>query len=127
MDHFVESVDSTYGCVVLRGRGIVTATKNFWSLHCDEINLLLLQIAALNGDPWAQIKDTPVFLPVKSPTVPFRLIAAELIVGVVVLVLCGPAPSLSEIEVNIKLKLQGVTNILIRNANLADAHCNYQN
>ena len=48
------------------------------------------------------LQDTPVFLPVKSPTVPFRLVSSELSavagVGVTVCVLCGPSPSLVEIE-----------------------------
>ena len=61
----MEAVDSTYGCVLLRGQ-ILTATKNWWGLHPDEIvlimNYLLSEIPAV-------LKDTPVFLPVKSPTV----------------------------------------------------------
>ena len=62
-------MDSTYGCVLLRGQ-ILTATKNWWGLHPDEIvlimNYLLSEIPAV-------LKDTPVFLPVKSPTVsPFK-------------------------------------------------------
>ena len=65
LDNFVEAVDSTYGCVLLRGQ-ILTATKNWWGLHPDEIvlimNYLLSEIPAV-------LKDTPVFLPVKSPTV----------------------------------------------------------
>ena len=65
LDAFVESVDSTYGCILLKGQ-IVTATKNWWGLHPDEIvlitNYLLSEIPAV-------LKDTPVFLPVKSPTV----------------------------------------------------------
>ena len=53
------------------------------------------------------MQDTPVFLPVKSPTVPFRLVSSELLSaavagagagGVTVCVLCGPSPSLVEIE-----------------------------
>ena len=50
------------------------------------------------------MQDTPVFLPVKSPTVPFRLVSSELTgaapgaAGVTVCVLCGPSPSLVEIE-----------------------------
>ena len=61
----MESVDSTYGCVLLRGR-VCAATKNWWSLHPDEASLLALYAAT---DAWATVKDTPVFLPVKSPTV----------------------------------------------------------
>jgi hypothetical protein len=65
LDSYVESVDSTYGCVLLHGR-IVCATKNWFLLHPDEVNLLSTYVTS---DSWATIKDTPVFLPVKSPTV----------------------------------------------------------
>ncbi len=94
LDGYVESVDSTYGSVLLHGK-IVAATKNWFFLHPDEIALLS---AYATADSWATIKDTPVFLPVKSPTVPFRLVTSELVAGVTVCVLCGPAPSLVEIE-----------------------------
>ena len=65
LDSFVESVDSTYGCV-FSNHGIVTATKNWFSLHPDEIVLLSLY---LQSELWATLRDTPIFLPVKSPTV----------------------------------------------------------
>ncbi len=90
-------MDSTYGCVALRQRGVVAATKNWWALLRPEETSLILGLVSLNNE-WAALKDTPVFLPAKSPSVPFRLIAAELVVGVVVLALCGPAPALPEIE-----------------------------
>ena len=48
----MESVDSTYGCVLLRGR-VVAATKNWYSLHPDEINLLSLVVTT---DAWATLK-----------------------------------------------------------------------
>jgi len=94
LDSFVESVDSTYGCV-FSNHGIVTATKNWFSLHPDEIVLLSLY---LQSELWATLRDTPIFLPVKSPTVPFRLVTAELINGVMVCALCGPSPSLTELQ-----------------------------
>ena len=94
LENFVESVDSTYGCVLLRGH-VVTATKNWWGLHPDEIvlltNYLLSEVPAV-------MKDTPVFLPVKSPTVPFRLVTCELVEGVTLCALCGPNPSLMELQ-----------------------------
>ena len=65
LDHYTESVDSTYGCVFLDGR-VVAATSNWWTLHPDEVNLLAVFTAA---DSFATVKDVPVFLPVKSPTV----------------------------------------------------------
>ena len=72
LENFVETVDSTYGCVLLKGH-IVAATKNWWGLHPDEIVLLTNHLLA---ELPAMLKDTPVFLPVKSPTVcllPFPL------------------------------------------------------
>ena len=65
LENFVEIVDSTYGCVLLKGH-IVAATKNWWGLHPDEIVLLTNHLLA---ELPAMLKDTPVFLPVKSPTV----------------------------------------------------------
>ena len=65
MENFVDCVDSTYGCVLVQGR-IAAATKNWWTLHPDETVLLSLYSTI---DTSATLKDTPVFLPVKSPTV----------------------------------------------------------
>ena len=44
----------------------MTATKNWFSLHPDEVVLLSLY---LQSELWATLADTPIFLPVKSPTV----------------------------------------------------------
>ena len=104
---------------------MVTATKNWYSLHPDEIVLLTLY---LQSDIRSTLRDTPIFLPVKSPTVssyyclyfycqlfswlytydksirfsyiqvPFRLVTCELVNGVTLCALCGPAPSLSELK-----------------------------
>ena len=38
-DGYMESMDSTYGCVLLRGR-MVAAIKNWFWLHLDKINIL---------------------------------------------------------------------------------------
>ena len=65
LENFVEAVDSTYGCVLLKGH-VVAATKNWWGLHPDEIVLITNH---LMSEVPAVLKDTPVFLPVKSPTV----------------------------------------------------------
>jgi len=94
LENFTESVDSTYGCLLAGGR-VVTATHNWWLLHPDELCLLSLLVWA---EPRAALSDSPVFLPVKSPTVPFRLVVFELAAEVRVCVLCGPQPSLAELE-----------------------------
>ena len=44
----------------------LAATKNWWGLHPDEIVLITNHLLA---EVPAVLKDTPVFLPVKSPTV----------------------------------------------------------
>jgi DNA topoisomerase 2-associated protein PAT1 len=65
LDSFVDGADSTYGCLMCESR-IVCATKNWWALHSDEIQLLADFISA---DQACNLRDVPVFLPVKSPTV----------------------------------------------------------
>jgi len=94
LEAFTESVDSTYGCLLAGGR-VVVATANWWSLHPDELCLLSLLVWT---EPRCSLSDTPVFLPVKSPTVPFRLVVFELAQDIQVCVLCGPQPSLAELE-----------------------------
>jgi len=94
LENFTEAVDSTYGAVFASGR-IVCATANWWGLHTDE--LALLSCFILSDSP-CSLSDTPVFLPVKSPTVPFRLISCRLTGEIQVSALCGPQPSLPEIQ-----------------------------
>ena len=94
LENFTESVDSTYGCVLAGGK-LVAATANWWSLHPDELCLLSLYIWT---EQRATLSDTPIFLPVKSPTVPFRLVVYELQAGLQICVLCGPQPSLADLE-----------------------------
>ena len=95
LDSFTEGVDSTYGCLMVGKGKVLAATTNWWSLHPDELCLLSLYVVT---QPRATLSDTPVFLPVKSPTVPFRLVVYELVEDVQVCVLCGPQPSLAELE-----------------------------
>ncbi|KAK3855369.1 hypothetical protein Pcinc_034019 [Petrolisthes cinctipes] len=92
LDKFAEGADSTYGCVTLRGR-VVCGTRNFWSLSHTELVLLPL-LAASNS--YTAARDLPIYLPNKSPNVPFRLLVVRLTGQVSVLVLCGPTPTLSE-------------------------------
>ena len=93
LENFTESVDSTYGCLLAGGR-VVTATHNWWLLHPDELCLLSLLVWA---EPRAALSDSPVFLPVKSPTVPFRLVVFELAAEVRVV-----GPFLTTIDVFIR-------------------------
>ena len=83
LENFTERVDSTYGCLMV-GHRVVTATQNWWNLHPDELCLLSLYTCT---QARATLSDTPVFLPVKSPTVPFRLVVYELLDDVQVVII----------------------------------------
>uniref|UniRef100_A0A1B6D4W3 FUZ/MON1/HPS1 first Longin domain-containing protein n=2 Tax=Clastoptera arizonana TaxID=38151 RepID=A0A1B6D4W3_9HEMI len=94
LDNFSESLDSLFACVVLEGC-VAVATPGWWELDSTERKLLAL-INAITTNTSAN--DIPVFLPCKSPSVPFRLISICLTTGVWVLALCGPTPDLCTIE-----------------------------
>ncbi|XP_063241885.1 protein fuzzy homolog [Bacillus rossius redtenbacheri] len=94
VEAYAESVDSLYGCLMVRGR-VAVATASWWELHPEEKKLLSLLVS---GDDTCTARDIPVFLPLKSPSVPFRLVTVLLAGGAEACVLCGPAPSLGEAE-----------------------------
>ncbi|XP_023342323.1 protein fuzzy homolog [Eurytemora carolleeae] len=73
LENYTEAVDSTYGAVFVAGK-IVCATSNWWGLHTDELSLLSCFIRT---EYPSSLSDTPIFLPVKSPTVPFRLVTCR--------------------------------------------------
>jgi len=108
LENFTEAVDSTYGAVFVAGR-IVCATNNWWSLHSDELAILSVYVYT---EPSVTMSDTPIFLPIKSPTVPFRLVICRLTSIVQVAVLCGPLPSLPEIQTSIGTHWSSISNIL---------------
>lgn len=91
----MDVVESAYGCVSIHGR-IAAATQNWWELSSGEKRLLALIVSVANAH--CSASDIPVFLPTKSPSVPFRLVSLRLVGGVDISALCGPNPSLSEIE-----------------------------
>lgn len=90
----MECLDSIYGCILVHGC-LAVATEGWWNLSPIERKLL---ITAVNTEDTYSTRDIPVFLPYKSPNVAFRLVSITLINQVEVLALCGPNPSLSEIE-----------------------------
>ncbi|PSN41040.1 Protein fuzzy [Blattella germanica] len=85
LDAWAECVDSLYGCLMIRGR-VAVATSSWWQLHAEEKKLLAL-LVSLDGTSTAC--DIPV---------PFRLVVCTLVAGVQVCALCGPSPSLTEVE-----------------------------
>lgn len=94
LDAFVSSAQSPYGCLLVNDK-IAVATKKWWELTALEQVLLSLFIASL---PPGSSRDIPMFLPVGSPTVPHRLLTLTLIPGVEVCIICGPNPTLAELE-----------------------------
>lgn len=91
---FTENLDSEFGCVTLDGR-IAVATEKFWQLQTIETSLLSYVIYNLRN---VAASDTPVYLPNGSPVVPHRLIIVTLIERVQVAIVCGPEPSLHDIQ-----------------------------
>ncbi|XP_014662287.1 PREDICTED: protein fuzzy homolog [Priapulus caudatus] len=94
LEGFVEYADSTYGCLLVRGK-VAVATKKWWGLTGMELVLISLLVSTL---PPGSSRDIPVFLPQGSPTVPHRLCTLQLTAGVEACVLCGPAPSLARLS-----------------------------
>lgn len=83
--------------MTIHGR-IAVATQSWWELDQREKKLLSTFISTLNDSTVSS--DVPIFLPYRSPSVPFRLVTIHLLSGVEVSMLCGPNPSITDIEKN---------------------------
>lgn len=81
--------------MTIHGR-IAVATSSWWELDPKEKKLLSTFISILNENTVSS--DVPIFLPYRSPSVPFRLVTIHLLAGVEVSMLCGLNPTLTEIE-----------------------------
>ncbi|KAG0695246.1 Protein fuzzy [Chionoecetes opilio] len=93
LEKYAEGADSSCACVVMHGQ-VVSGTRSFWSLSNTELVLLPLLVAT---NAFTVARDVPIYLPDKSPNVPFRMLVVKLTGHVHVVTLCGPTPSLSEI------------------------------
>lgn len=98
LESYVETVESLYGCISIHGK-LAVATPSWWELEQEEKKLLNILISVLNVN--CTSSDVPIFLPDKSPSVPFRLVTLRLINGVDISILCGPTPPLGEMEQNL--------------------------
>ena len=92
---FVEASQSQYGCL-LKNCKIVCATTNWWSLEGSELALINRLILTLN--PTTIAHDIPVFLPMSNPSSALRFILFTLVESIQVCILCGPSPSMSELQ-----------------------------
>ncbi|XP_064415622.1 protein fuzzy homolog isoform X2 [Latimeria chalumnae] len=94
LDAFTQAAESQFGCLLVRGK-VVVATEKWWRLSAQEVMLLAWLVASLAP---CSSRDYPIYLPQGSPTVPHRFLSFQLLPGVDVCVLCGPTPSLQEVE-----------------------------
>lgn len=108
LDSFTECVDSVFSCILIHGK-IAAATESWWTLNPVEINLLSL---LATSEDTTNSKDIPVFLPFKSPNVAFRFVTCTLIPDVQLACLCGPTPTLNEIEHSATNCFKNSTDIL---------------
>lgn len=95
---FSESVGTVFGCLRISGK-IAAATPNWWTL--DSVELLQIQLL-LSNEKYDTGIDIPIYLPVRSPKTPFRLVQWKLTQNSDVCLLCGPTPSLSDLEKEVK-------------------------
>lgn len=93
-----ESLGTVFGCLRISGK-VAAATSNWWTL--DAAELLQIHLLLLNDEVSTGI-DVPVYLPVRSPRTPFRLVRWKLTQQSDVCVLCGPTPTLSDMEREVK-------------------------
>lgn len=91
---FTKAAESEFGCLLVRGR-LAVATEKWWRLAPQELVLLS---ALANLPPGKTSCDYPVFLPQGSPNVALRLLCFQLLPGATACVLCGPNPSLYQLE-----------------------------
>lgn len=94
VDTWSECVASMFVCVVIEG-SLAGASSGWWQL--DRVDRYLLSLVIPSSDACTS-SDVPVFLPVKSPTVPFRLVSCTPMQGIRIVALCGPVPDLSQFE-----------------------------
>ncbi|XP_060724267.1 protein fuzzy homolog [Tachysurus vachellii] len=95
LDSFTRAAESEFGCLLISGR-LAVATEKWWRLAPQEL-VLLSALAKL--PPGKTSCDYPVFLPQGSPNVALRLLCFQLLHGAIVCVLCGPKPSLYQVEI----------------------------
>ncbi|KAF7692380.1 protein fuzzy-like [Silurus meridionalis] len=94
LESFTRAAESEFGCLLVRGR-LAVATEKWWRLAPQE---LILLSAIANLPPGKTSCDYPVFLPQGSPNVALRLMCFQLLPGAIACVLCGPKPSLHQVE-----------------------------
>nr|XP_044989423.1 protein fuzzy homolog isoform X1 [Jaculus jaculus] len=91
---FAEATGTAFVSLLVSGR-VVAATEGWWRLGMPEAVLLPWLVGSL---PPQAARDYPVYLPHGSPTVPHRLLTLTLLPSLELCLLCGPRPSLSQLN-----------------------------
>ncbi|KAM9439531.1 protein fuzzy homolog isoform 1-T1 [Clarias gariepinus] len=94
LESFTKAAESEFGCLLICGK-LAVATEKWWRLAPQELVLLS---ALANLPPGKTSCDYPVFLPQGSPNVALRLLCFQLLPSATACVLCGPRPSLYQLE-----------------------------
>ncbi|XP_031557182.1 protein fuzzy homolog isoform X2 [Actinia tenebrosa] len=94
LDAFVSALESEFGCLLVMGK-VAVATVRWWEL--TGIETVLLSMLIHTQLPCSS-RDLPVYLPYGSPKVPHRLVTFQILEGIEVCVICGPTPTLQDIE-----------------------------
>ncbi|CAL8084230.1 unnamed protein product [Orchesella dallaii] len=93
LDSFLEGTGVSYGCIIANGC-ILASSRDWWVLSGKEISLLTFTTEQVTE---ASI-DSPVFLPVSSPKLPYRHVVFKLTDNVRLCILCGQEPTMSLLE-----------------------------
>ncbi|XP_055705067.1 protein fuzzy homolog [Phlebotomus papatasi] len=94
LGEFCDQFGSAYACLMIRQR-IAAATEGWWDLDVGDRQLLSTLIATSSSLQ----KDTPVFLPQKSPSIAYRLVSIPILQNINMCLLCGAEPPYRDIEV----------------------------
>ncbi|XP_033752782.1 protein fuzzy homolog [Pecten maximus] len=94
LDAFTDAAETVYGCLLVEGK-VSVATKKWWNLTANELVLLGVLVSSMSD---CTSRDLPVYLPDSHPTVPHRLMTFHLTKCVQVCVICGPTPTLADLE-----------------------------
>uniref|UniRef100_A0A6A7FYV5 Protein fuzzy homolog n=2 Tax=Hirondellea gigas TaxID=1518452 RepID=A0A6A7FYV5_9CRUS len=86
---------SSYGCLVSANGRVLAGSRTYWTLSSTELVLLPMLLLAAPTPNTAT--DVAVYLPHKSPKVPFRLLGIKLTCHVWCVSVCGPSPSLASV------------------------------
>jgi hypothetical protein len=95
LNEFCELPITSPFCFMLTKGRLICASLGFYDLHVDDRKLLILLLTQLNTTQ----KDTPVFLPHKSPNIAYRLIGITLINGISIGLVCGQRQKYDELEI----------------------------